>query len=110
MQAIVAGKLQIDSDWEGRSRSSTMGSATKPMGSAMEKTFERLADNSIRLMHTMEQNSQQRDTDNVRLLVDCVANPNMDEEVKTHATLLLRRAFRMQLREATKFDAENCEN
>ena len=110
MYAIVAPKLQIDSDWEVRSRSSTMGSATKPMGSAMEKTFERLADNSIRLMHTMEKNSQPRDTDNVRLFQDCLANPNMDEEIKTHATFLLKRAYRSLVRDASNIDAENCEN
>ena len=110
MNAIVAPKVQIDSDWEGRS--STTDSATKSKSSTereMAKTFASIADNSNRLMQALVHNSSQKEVDSVaklRLFADILGNPNIDEANKVRAQSVMASLLQAQL-DAINADVEN---
>jgi hypothetical protein len=82
IDTIVAPKVQIDSDWEGRS--STTASATKSktstVGRDMEKAFANMAE--TRLLERVVQNSMQKEAEGaakLHFIVDILSNPNIDD-------------------------------
>jgi hypothetical protein len=97
MNAIVAPKVQIDSDWEGRS--STAGSASKPKNSEIEKAFVNLAENSNRLMQSLVQSTvpKENDNDKLRIFTDIIANPNVDPENRHRAQSLMAHVLQQQV-------------
>ena len=101
--AIVAPKVQIDSDWEGRS--STTDSAIKSKNSEIEKAFVNLAENSNRFMQSLVQNTvpKENDNDKLRIFTDIIANPNVDPANRDRAQSLMASLLQQQV------DAMNAE-
>ena len=102
MNAIVAPKVQTDSEWEG---SSTTNSASKPRNSTerdMAKTFATIAENSNRLMQALLPDSSQKEADSaakLRIFREILGDPNCSEGSKVRAQSLMESLLQSQMDE-----------
>ena len=105
MNAIVAPKVQIDSEWEGRSStgsaSKSTGSASKSKNGGIEKAFVNLAESTNRLMQSLVQSTvpkeKANDNDKLRIFTDIIANPNVDPENRQRAQSLMASLLQQQV-------------
>ena len=103
MNAIVAPKVLIDSDWEARSSATTSATKSKTNSRDMDKAFTNMVETSTRLLTTLVQNSMKKEDDTnatqLRLYADILSNPNIDEANKVRAQSLMESLLQSQMDE-----------